>query len=104
MMVDVRIIEHDLAAATQAATAVRFALHEAIDEFPVQVAGTRALGQGKAGVADRFIDAIDVECVLHHGMTDSVAATGAGSVAKKHDLRLRQLDTRRARGNGWLDA
>src|SRR6478736_8714567 len=104
MMVDVGVIEHDLATATQGATAVRFALHEAVDEFSVQIAGTRALGQGKAGVADRFIDAIDIECVLHHGMTDSVTATGAGPVAKKHDLRLCQLDTRRARGNGWLDA
>src|SRR5262249_7351456 len=96
MVVDVRVIEHDLTASAQDAAAIRLAFHEAVDELSVQVAGARTLGQRQAWVADRVINAIDVECVLHHRMADAVSAAGTGPVALKDDLRLGQLDAGRA--------
>src|SRR5580658_1907678 len=88
----VGIVEHDLAPAAQLAGAVGLAFHEAVDQPAFEVLGARALRQIEARIADRGIDAVDVERILHHRMPDAIAAAGAGLVAKKHDLRLGQLD------------
>ena len=60
---------------------------------PLQILGPRALGQFKTGVANRIVDAVDVERVLHHRMADAIAAAGARLVAEQHDLRLASSST-----------
>src|SRR6185437_12280555 len=74
----VGIVEHDLAPAAQLAGAIGFALHEAIDEPPLEVFRARPFRQVEAGIADGRVNAVDVERVLHHRMADAVASAGAG--------------------------
>ena len=81
MMVDVGIVEHDLAAAAQRAAPVGLAFHEAVDDAPAEVLGARALRQVEAGIADRSVDAFHIERILHHGVTDSVTPAGTRLVA-----------------------
>ena len=54
------------------------------------------IGQVQPGVADRIVDTIDMERILHHRVTDAVAAARAGEVAHQHDLRAVELHARRA--------
>ena len=82
---------------------VGFAFHEAVDHRPPKIFGTRSLRQFKAGIANGVIDAVDIERVLHHRMADAIAAAGARLVAEQDDLRLGQLDARRARGDGRIE-
>src|SRR6202034_2738505 len=78
----VGIVEHDLAPPAQLAGAVRLALHEAIDQPAIEVFGARPRRQLETGVADRLVDAVNVERVLHHGMPDAIAPAGALFVAE----------------------
>ena len=70
-----------------------------LTSFPFRSLARARSGKRQARVANRFINAVDVERVLHHRMADAVAAAGAGLVAEKDDLRLRQLDAGRAGGD-----
>src|SRR5262249_61693804 len=99
MMVHVGIVEHDLAAPTQRAAAVALAFSEAVHQPTLEIWKAWARRQIDAGIADGVVDAVDVERVAHHRMPDAIAAAGPGPVAEKHDLRLRELDPRGARGN-----
>ena len=63
---------------------------------PLEVAGPRPLRQLEPGVADRVIDAVDVECIAHDRMADAEAPAGAGFVAEEDHLRFVQFDARRA--------
>src|SRR4029079_884649 len=62
----VGVVEHDLAPGMQLAGAIGLAFHEAVDELALEVAGPRTLRQLETGIADRIVDAVDVERVLHH--------------------------------------
>src|SRR6516164_3654692 len=98
MMVHVGIVEHDLATSTQRTAAVGLALDEAVHQPTLEVLRAGARRQIKAGIADGVIDAVDIERIAHHRMPDTIAPAGPGPVAEKHDLRLRELDPRGARG------
>src|SRR5215813_6203068 len=76
MMVHVGIVEHDLAASAQRATAVGLAFDEAVHQPTLEVLRARAHRQIEAGIADGVIDAVDVERVAHHRMPDAIAAAG----------------------------
>ncbi len=93
VVMNVGIIEHDLAAATQPAGAVGFAFHEAVDELAVEIARSRPLGKVEPGIADRVVNSVDVQRVPHHAVPDPVAASGAVLVAEQNDLRLIEFDT-----------
>src|SRR5262252_6032702 len=99
MMVHIGIDEHDLAAPTQRAAAAGLAFYEAVHQPTLEILEAWARRQIEAGIADGIIDAVDVERIPHHRMPDAIAPAGPGSVAEKHDLRLRELYPRGARGN-----
>src|SRR5215813_12155513 len=99
MMVHIGIVEHDLAAPTQRAAAVGLAFYEAVHQPTLEILEAGARRQIEAGIADGVIDAVDVERIAHHRMPDAIAPAGPGPVAEKHDLRLRELYPRGARGN-----
>src|SRR5258708_32780711 len=79
-------VHHDLAPAAQRAAPVGLAFHEAVYDATVEILGARTFRQLKAGIADRLVDTVDIECVLHHRMADAIAAAGSGPVAEQHDL------------------
>ena len=103
VVVHVRVVEHDLTPAAQEAAVIGFALQEAVHQPALQVLRPRARGQIEAGVADRVVDAVDVERVLHHRMADAIAPAGAGLVAEEHDLPGVELDARGAGGHRRVD-
>jgi hypothetical protein len=94
MVVDVGVVEHDLAPAAQLGAMVGLRLDEAVHEAALEVLRARPLGQLEPGVADRGVDAVDVERVLHHAVADAVAPAGARPVAHQDDLSPRQLHSR----------
>jgi hypothetical protein len=99
VVVDVGIVEHDLAPAAQGAAPVGLALDEHVDQLVAQILGPRPFGQFQPGVPDAVVDAVEVDGVLHHPVADAIATAGTGPVAEQHDLGLGQLDPRRARGD-----
>jgi hypothetical protein len=99
MMMYVGIIEHDLPASAQRACPICLAFDEDVDEFPAKVARSRALRKRQSGIANCLVDSIDIEGVFHHRMADPVTAAGTGSVPQQNDLRLRQFNSGRARGD-----
>ena len=82
MMVHVGIVEHDLPAAAQRAPAIGFAFDEAVHQAAIEVRGARTVGKLEPGIADRRIDAIQIESIAHHCVTDAEAAAGAGLIAE----------------------
>ena len=52
----------------------------------------RALRQIEPGIADRIVDAVDVERVLHDAVADTVTPAGAVAVAEQDDLGAVELD------------
>src|SRR5262245_41372614 len=99
VMVNVRVIEHDLPAASQFGAVVGLALDEAVDQAALEILRAGPVRELEPGIAYGPIDAVDVERVLHDAMTDAVAAARARPVAHEHDLRLDQLYARGARRN-----
>src|SRR5262245_58790572 len=99
MMVHGGIVEHDLASSTQRTAAVGLAFDEAVPRPTLKIRRAGAGREIEAGIAHGVIDAVDIERVAHHRVPDAIAAAGTGSVAEQDDLRLRELDPRRARRN-----
>ena len=99
----VGIVEHDLPATAQLAGAVGLAFHEAIDELAAEILGARTVGKLQTRVADRVVNAVDIERVAHDGMADAITAAGARLVAEQHDLRLRQFDAGGAGGDRGIE-
>src|SRR6266851_4509205 len=102
VMVDVGIIQHDLPPPAQHAPAVRLAFHEAIDDTALEVFRPRPFRQLDPGVANRIVDAVDIERIAHDRMADPVTAAGAGLVAEQDDLRLGQFHAGRTGGDGGI--
>src|SRR5262249_43891428 len=96
MMMNVGIIEHNLAATPQTPRPIGLAFDEAIDKLAIQVRSARSIRKAQAGITNCVINTVDVERILHHAMANSVAATRASLVAKQNDLRLVEFNARRA--------
>jgi hypothetical protein len=56
VMVDVRVVEHDLSAASQLAAVVGLALEETVDHAPLKVLRTGPVWQVESGIADGPVD------------------------------------------------
>src|SRR6476620_6429419 len=86
--VDVRVVEHGVAAAMDGAVLADLTLEEHVDQAPVEVRPARALRQVEARAPDGLPDAVLVEGVLHDRVADAVAPADAAGVADDDDLRL----------------
>src|SRR4051812_12227275 len=84
VMMDVGIIEHDLSPAAQHAVAVGLAFHEAVDQSAIQILGSCTLGQRQARAANGFVDAVDIDGILHDAVPDAITAACAFLVAEQH--------------------
>ena len=102
-MVNVGIVQHDLAAPTQAGSAVGLALDEAVHQPVAEIGSARPLRQVEAGIADAVVDAVDVERVPHHAVADAKATAGPRRVAEEDDLAAVELDAGRARGDRGVE-
>src|ERR1700747_38828 len=70
MMMDVRVIKHDLPPMPQRPAAVGLAFDKTVHETPVEIGGAWPIGKLKPCATDRRIDRVDVEGVAHHRMSD----------------------------------
>ena len=79
VVMHVGVVEHDLAAPAQHLP-VRSASHlmKQLTSLPPRSSARGRSGELQPGVADRGIDAVEVERVLHHAVADAVASAAAG--------------------------
>src|SRR5262249_11928372 len=65
VVVHIGVVEHDLAAPAQGASTVGLALYETVHRPAFEILGARARRQIEPCVANRLVDAVDVERVSH---------------------------------------
>ena len=65
VVVNVRVVEHHLPAASQPGFRVRFTLGEQVDNPPVQIGRPRPLGQLEPSGSNRLVGRVLVEGILH---------------------------------------
>ena len=74
-------------------------LRKTLTSRPSRSAVRGRSGRSRPAVFDRLPDAVGVQRVLHHRVTDAVPAADPAGVADHDHLRLVQLDPRRAGGD-----
>lgn len=97
MVVNVGVVERDLAPSTKTRRRVGFALDEHIDDSPIEILRLCPVRQVEPRGPNRPVHALLVKGVVHHVVANAIAASRSWDVADHHRLRLVEFDTRRAR-------